>query len=418
MQTYDVKKQNGNMILIMMVGTALLGLLLVTSNALQSTQKDTKAVANENSARLINDIVLARAGQAVAATAILCSQVQGSCFWNPNNAAVQPSQFGFSDMQTSGNTLSFVANTCTPMSDVSAASAGATPSPPTAVATTLSNCLNSQSTISLRIVPIAVLQQQKFISGTAISGDDDAYAVLTTVTTNYVSGAQSQTKPFTLSAIVRRPRPFIRIDANAATCKTTCALSDGQKAQDFCFGTEKVVNNLSGSTATTTAASTIQVWNDGPGYLYAFQINRSYTPNPSFTTNVPIAAIPDALIYDSSTDPNMNGSIPGKIGLAPGTSMTIPDNTLPCYDEQVMNPVVTNILADIYGHIHTGISTTLYVGSSTTQSPTNSTPSGMANYSFKTAEPANTLAVQNDGSTVAATKTTTTIVEVHYEGMN
>ncbi len=391
-----------------LVSAVAIGLVVAISKYSQMAGGKRQAVINENSSRLINEIVISRVGQALASTAILCSEMKKQCYWNEQLPDTKPTDFQFTSVKEKGTSLLLGVETCLPSFTQTV---------------TFDNCKKVSSDVEIRFTGIEGLKQAKLITGEQSSTDQDSYAALVSVSTGFLE-ASGQTRDFTSSSVIRRPRPYLRVEPTAGACKPTCALSDGNKSQDFCYGRLKIVNN-NGKDVTNSKVQ-YTVYNDGPGHLYHFQIKRSFTPNP--TINATKSALPDSVVYDSASDERINGKGSSKkMGLAAGESLQIVDAGLPCYDEKTYQTVVNVFTRQGGNHdgINTGQVLAVYdasVSSSAREFATNSRPSGEAEYSFAMVEPSNALMLGQGGSSVPATQTLTTtvrnVVMVINTGMN
>lgn len=395
------KSRSGSVASALLIGAGAVAVALGAMNFVTSAQKDRQGAANEAEAHLVNDMVMSRVGQVIASTAVLCSETRKSCFWNEKQP-IQQSEFNITRPSQDGPAYSFNMSTCVPSFDKDIS---------------FSKCKsNSSSRVSIRLVDMAGLTASNLVATGAKTADDkDQFAALVSVETQLLNNPG---KKLALTAVIRRPRPLVRIEATSGVCKPTCYVSStqsstdplGTKTQDFCYGRIKVTNNAAGNT-TTKANVKYTVFNDGPGYLYRFQINREYVPATSnFKGYNP--AIPKTSIYDSDNDERISGRNGNRLGLAPGESITIDDSGIPCSDDQTTQVVVSQVVyADVHNHAYDG-GGVWSVSASTRQLSTNSRPSGTAKYAFDKVEPDNALLLDGSASTVPATQTLTTLSEV------
>jgi len=394
----------GNIAFTMLASAVALGVALAAGRYVTMGTGARQAAASEAAARLINDMVTARIAQAISSTAILCAN--GKCYWNESLDDISPDTFGVSSVNHDGDLMKLSMNACLPTFTNNEVS--------------LENCTRGEARAELRFMDIQKLQEAKVISGARAADDTDNFGIVATVKSDYVGGG-GETREFGSSAVIRRPRPFVRIETKEAVCSPTCQVSIGTKTQDFCLSTPRIVNKG----ASSMAKVSFVVHNDGPGHLYRFKIMRSFTPNPTFNANQ-VSEAPK-LVVDSENEAfaDINGKNGTNLGLAPGQSKEFFDESLPCYDDDVFvrevfrhtSHSVSTVHANVGNHAFDGgavwgqsVSTSQTSSTAVKQSSVSPRPSGTANYFFqaKSVEPQNALAIVGHTSGVAGSMTTTT----------
>jgi hypothetical protein len=337
--------------------------------------------------------------------------------------------------------------------------------------------------------------------------DQDVYGILIKVSSTYVDFSQQQ-RNAEISGIVRRPRFLTRIETSDGFCAPTCqvsslgdsesdssfkksdeittdsgekfALLEGNvpKSQSFCLGNVRVINNESagysflkpasitadghgvGTVGTlsdgkaalsafnsTKAVIPLRVYNDGPGYLYNFAIQRDFEKADDYNFAPGEGDVPSEVFLDTFTGKD-------KMGVGPGlSSKEIYDSGLKCFDEKITNITTKrnnvtieleakHVYADVGNHHYDGgaywkteYTPYEYEGSVTTTtsitpSPSNSKSSGKVTYRFHKVEPANALSLDSATEDATGTKTTeeklqtdtyvryATPIILHNTGMN
>jgi hypothetical protein len=355
---------------IMMAGAALaVGYGVYRFSEQVSVSRAT--ASNESYARLNNDVVTSRLGHAVGSNAILCSEVDRTCRWNDSFKA---SEFSLDSVRQNGKSLKVVAKNCLPSSTETL---------------DLTNCRDVFAEAEVKMVDFTELQDAKMVAGMQRAGDKDKFGALVSVTTGFNSGERQRTA--TTTSLIRRPRAILKVVAGDAICANTCQVvsaAGGDMTNNFCYGPVEIENEQSNTSVK------VAVVNEGPGHVYRFQVQRSFTPNPDFQG--PASRLADELVFDSAK------VLPK--GLSPGEKYEFIDERIPCFDERV-----TRNITQVGGA----------GGVTVSQDARNHKPSGTARYSFvdTALEPNNVLMLEADGTTVPATLTTTTVVTV-ISGMN
>ena len=460
------------MVAVLGITTAVVGLSIAIGQYVLSGRKAAQVVANETNARLLNELVVTRVGQAIASTAILCSEVTRTCYWN-KLTTMKASDFRFSSVSetsTANDPMTFSVEVCIPTFS--------------ATGVDLVNCSDKVANAEIRFIDLKTLQDTQQISGAnkLAQSDTDHFGVAVTVASTYINMSQAK-QALVSTSVVRRPRPYLRIDTGESYCSPTCqvsVLSDGpdgandrhvlDKSQDFCLGLAKIVNNSSAANTgnalalfdSTKATIKYKVYNDGPGYVYRYSIDRTFTPGANFVANGMPTSSQNEPVF-----PKPNTKDDELLEIEAGGSRELSDSGMKCYDQQktitnqvtidnittlmkenttreVVNTTMNDVdllgktlrdmnqegtLAENAHHwddpgavwettdtttlASTTTSTALTSSSSVTTvdsiiaSPSNPTPAGVANYNFKTVEPSNALSLIGGDGNVTSTLTTT-----------
>jgi hypothetical protein len=284
----------------------------------------------------------------------------------------------------------------------------------------LQSCERGAALAEMSLMDIREMEAQRLFTGVRKAEDQDDFGILARVESSYVDG--TSTKQLSSLAVVRRPRPMVRIETKEAVCSPTCQVSVSSRSQHFCLSTPRIVNKG----ASSMAKVSFVVHNDGPGHLYRFKINRSFVPNPAFNAQQASVAPVEVVNSENPAFPDINGlSVADSVGIPPGGSKEFFDESLPCYDDAVFVREVFHHTTSSISHVHANVRNHAFDGGalwsqSVSRSQTSSTavrpssasprPSGTANYSFVagSVEPKNALSIVGGSRGVAGSMTTTT----------
>ena len=415
MKTHDRQfhSKSGNVLLFALAGMAAVGIAVGTAMLVENISLDRKATVSEGDARFLNEIVFSRAGQAIAASALLCSDVSKSaarCFWNTDNDH-KLADYGFSKMvvNEAEKSLEFPATSCLPLNPES----GDT-----------SRCKAVESKVSVKLVDLNQLAQEGVLLKETLSTSEsqaadgwDHYGILITVTTPYQGmGGTSDKTDYVSTAIVRRPRAIVKFEPGRAECTPTCQVPTGKTRVDaMCYGPIEV------EAGATNYASIegMKVRNEGPGYIYSLDVNREFDRANN------LANVSSSAGFNLGKEKVFGfGDADARGGLAPGIEVPVTDAAMPCLHETVVHnhSVVSTqmVLAGFNG------SSTSHVASTSSTSyngVNNSRPSGKANYSLSGILPRNALRLDSMGQAVPSTQSTQTNVHyyqtvIYYRGQN
>lgn len=392
--------QTGMATPIVMAGVALGGIALLIFFSSDIRQSFVRTLRNIEAASG-NDIMLSRATHAIALGAIQCRAPigtaagsepapvgpgKGQCRWNPATN-YKPADFGFrSSLPTTyQDVLQGEAEACLPNTAMATnADSEVDPNANAAVKIDPKNCTPTEAKVSFELVKIDNILDSQAVP--PAEGDLDRYGVLTTVKTQYTVQSSEAGVPLkqekTNSAVVRRPRIFLRFELGSAFCERACTLAQGLKRALACISP---IGRTSDVEATLGSSVPVTIWNDGPGYIYRIVAFRRFIPNPDLSTD----PMTDTIVFDSA----IGNKLPE--GLAPGKSITFIDSGMPCYNRR----------------IYTTATSAAKAGTTETAVTLNRLNSGQVIYFFKQPEkndPANVLTLTTAGTSVQAREITTT----------
>jgi hypothetical protein len=367
-------------------GIAMLSLSFVAAYVLKGSEEKLVRMSQAD-AKFLNELVFSRVGQAVAATALLCDERNMKCKWNSDpRLNLVSKNFGFSDLREEGNTLKFDAASCLPADPEKA---------------DFSQCVEKESTVSLRIQSLEQMKDLQIFNWSGTS-DTDVYGILISIETAYESSDSNNNENFVSNAIIRRPRFFAYIEPGSGECLPTCHVPLGQTRVDaMCYGP---VGMQRGQT-NLAEISGLTVRNDGPGYIYALNIERGFSPNPAVVNSTGLSS--------GITKPTSVFNI--NEGLAPGAEAVFNDNTLECAHETINRSYT--FTSTVNAGFNGVSSSTSY---SSSYNPNSSTPTGTADYRFASVAPSNALFLDQQGAAVPSTQTINTTVHtvIVYRGQN
>lgn len=364
-------------VLAMFSFVSVVGAVYVAGKVLESA----KVLENEGLARALTEVMTARVSQAVAGNAINCAKGSGKCTWNGN---LDKDEFGFTKVTQDGNKLVVQGDVCMNPESM-----------------TDPNCHKYPMTAIVSIAYLRDLMEQGLITGVQQEGDSDLHGVMVESSALYlISAASSETtssvrdpgagqRVYTRTVVIRRPRAFLRIESDPGFCTVGCQPPTGNNPAPPCYSAPRFTGDDN-----QAGVVNVRVKNDGPGYVYAFKVNRLFEPDPFFVSN-PATLAPTygavsgdgkgvVQIYDSFKD--------GMVGLGPGEEFSFSDK-LPCFTEVRAQTV------------QLGVGGTPGPASSLTASMQKT---GRVVYSFEanTLDPDNMLIVSRTGTTIPAAQTT------------
>jgi len=374
-----IKSQRGSLTTVILLAAAGLAVSLVALNYSNKVVSDRATVVKDIRAQFNNEIVTERLGQAIATTAILCAEDTGICEFNAkedkqNNPIFVAEDFGFSDINP-GTIMTLKASACLPK-------------------TNLDVCTQVIADVRLRLVDFKDETIDQLVGGSQATGDFDDFGILVSIATPLSGVTRGATNLFTTSSIIRRPRSFVRISPDPGICKQDCVISGaGSIRTPTCVGLQKPLGGT----------LEYRIRNDGPGFLYNFQVRRIFTPTGGDDAD-PIIVLSKEEFAEQLPE-----------GLAPGLTKVFRDENLPC---TVQTRETQSIDAGRVGEQETTLLSSTDESSGVEQS-------GTATYSFqpRTLEPDNALTIASGQGAVAATLITiNTLVAppapVRRSGMN
>jgi hypothetical protein len=322
-----VSSQGGMVESIVLAGVGLtvaLGIIFLASKFSGSM----RLIANQKNASAEAEMVMSRVSHAIAMNAILCAaplsgvRTDPECRWT-SNTAIKPEDFGFDPVPTApARTLTIKANACIPRASRDVAA---------------SDCKPSKVDVNLEMINISRLRDSGLLGGLLGGGDNDPWGIKISTKNEYVSdkvdgdtgNLKKEIKEST--AIVRRPRMFVRFEVGAGICERQCTATRSHRpGATPCVG---LTEAATATGSTTNAIINVSMVNDGPGYLHRFKVKRTFVPNPEFSSD------PQKVdeVYDSAT------TLPN--GLASGESVDFQDTSTPCYIQTMYNTVEDSSLA-------------------------------------------------------------------------
>lgn len=370
-------------VLAMFSFISVVGAVYVAGKVLESA----KVLENEGVARALTEVMTARVAQAVAGNAINCAKGSSKCTWN---ASLDKDEFGFSNVSQEGLKLVVQGDVCMNPESM-----------------TDPNCHKYPMTAKVSIAYLEDLMNQGLITGVQQEGDSDRYGVMVESSALYmISAASSDTtgsvrdpgagqRVYTRTVVIRRPRAFLRIESDPGFCTVGCQPPTGNNPAPPCYSAPKFTSD-----DTQAGVVNVRVKNDGPGYVYAFKVNRLFEPDPFFISDVPgfLNAREENKSYGNLSE-DRRGIVQiydsfknGMVGLGPGEEFSFSDR-LPCFNE---------VRAQT---IQLGVGGTPGPASSLTASMQKT---GRVVYSFEgnTLDPDNMLIVSRTGTTIPASQTT------------
>jgi hypothetical protein len=355
------KNSKGNISTVLAITLAsmsiMTGVVYLTGRSLVSM----KVLVNEQKAQLGTQMMLTLITQAVAGNGILCDKKTMLCKWNPE---VNASEFAITEVINNGaNGIDFTANLCLPVENT----------------TNVANCENTKFKANALFKDIKTLMQQGLVNSVLSAGDQDSFGVVVTAKAQFY-GIDRDIKTLQKSAIVRRPRSFLKIESEPGVCFTGCLPFSGNFSSPPCFS-----GGNSSAGENNQSEVNVRVMNDGPGYIHDFIVNRNFEPDPMYGPN-PFPADQKARSFKASDLPNFQG-------LAPGKEFVFKD-PLPCLTRKVV------------------VNTTVPFGSGGSRVEVSSSSTinkgGEVTYLFEanSIDPDNVLVISRSGATIPATTIT------------
>ncbi len=323
------RNQSGSMVTsITMVALGLAvaaGGFFFTDSILRTSVKTAKEAGVGN----ISEIVMSRAGQAVAKNVILCSELyDNKCvIRSPEVAAEyglenvrQVNQDGEDD--ANGKDLMVEMETC--MQNTSEVEAEGGKEPEEFVCEK-SGGFKVKAKVHFAFISLENLRSQSRISGMHATEDLDRHAIQTRVSIP-IRKEGGEFYNVETTAALRRPRSFIRFEIVGKGCGRSCDLGDGLRDGPPC-ASRLLPNEVAGGGSRTE----VTVLNDGPGWVYRVKVFRGFRVSDDFQGHSKADGLSEEAIevYDSVTTDN------NKIGIPPGGTVSFVDGGFPCFFDAV-----------------------------------------------------------------------------------
>ena len=358
-----LKNRKGQSGVTLMIGAAALVVTGVTATVILNSIKNQKEMISENMAIRAVNLFSTQLSMAASGGMITCSEQSQVCNWNEKYSK---DQLNLRSVASQGDTLLLGAELCVPVD-----------------ANDPNFCIKTDVNAEVKFADLQNLEQQQLIVGYRAAEDKDKHGLLLNVKAKYVTGSQNTVKEISKVSVARRPRAFLKVENDPGFCAIGCAAPEGNVPAPPCMSPPQ----LSGGPDQKGVVN-VRVLNQGPGPVYKFKVERTFTPSQYF----PDAQTETLIVYDSAQDSNFKP-------VEEGETIEFSDNQLPCLTGRVVNTV--SIPNGQASYTNVSIGTAPY-------------PTGSTEYRLlaDTIEPQNVMVMSVGGTTIpAALQVTTNYVE-------